>query len=142
MNVKSESKIINKAKPQKRTAWLKLRVTPAEKEAIAAKASSQGQTITDFIRQRALDYRLRQTPLEKEHLRQLARIGVNLNQLARWANIHKSRAETVQVLVALLSLERTVRGKDTQGLDTVEGRDTPPPLESAGLPIFENSPCT
>ena len=32
---------------------------------------------------RALDYRLRQTPLEKERIRQLARIGANLNQLAR-----------------------------------------------------------
>ena len=67
-----------------RTAWIKLRVTPAEKEAISAKAEAQGQTVTDFIRQRALDYRLRQTPLEKERIRQLARSGANLNQLARW----------------------------------------------------------
>nr|WP_232221541.1 MobC family plasmid mobilization relaxosome protein [Desulfovibrio sp. 6_1_46AFAA] len=65
--------------------------------------------MTDFIRQRALDYRLRQTPLEKEHVRQLARIGANLNQLARWVNIHKSRAETIDVLAALVSLERVLR---------------------------------
>lgn len=58
-------------KPERdtRSAWIKLRVTPAEKEAIAAKAAAQGQTVTDFIRQRALDYRLRQTPLEKERVR-------------------------------------------------------------------------
>ena len=111
-----------KAKKDTRTALVKLRVTPAEKEAITTKASAQGQTVTDFIRQRALDYRLRQTPLEKEHVRQLARIGVNLNQLARWANVHKSRAEVVDVLAALVSLER-------------ELRDTPPPPES------EDSPC-
>ncbi len=98
-------------KPQKntRTAWIKLRVTPAEKDAVIAKADAQGQTVTDFIRQRALDYRLRQTPLEKEHIRQLARIGANMIQLARWVNIHKSRAEAIGVLTALVSLERELR---------------------------------
>ena len=113
-----------KTKTETRTALVKLRVTPAEKEAITAKADAQGQTVTDFIRQRALDYRLRQTPLEKEHIRQLARIGVNLNQLARWANVHKSRAETIDVLAALVSLERELKEADT-----------PPPPES------EDSSC-
>ncbi|MDL2313632.1 plasmid mobilization relaxosome protein MobC [Desulfovibrio sp. OttesenSCG-928-C14] len=102
-----------KTKTETRTALVKLRVTPAEKEAIIAKAEALGQTVTDFIRQRALDYRLRQTPLEKEHVRQLARIGVNLNQLARWVNIHKSRAETIDVLAALVSLERELKEADT-----------------------------
>ena len=97
-----------KPKTQTRTAWLKLRVTPAEKESITAKAEAQGQTVTDFIRQRALDYRLRQTPLEKERVRQLARIGVNLNQLARWVNIHKSRAEVIDVFSGILWVERVV----------------------------------
>lgn len=98
-------------KPQKntRTVWIKLRVTPDEKAAITAKAEAQGQTVTDFIRQRALDYRLRQTPLEKERVRQLARIGANLNQIARWANIHKSRADALDVLAALVSLERELK---------------------------------
>ena len=97
----------------RRSAWLKLRVTPNEKEAITAKATMQGQTVTDFLRQRALDYRLRQTPLEKERIRQLARIGANLNQLARWANTWKSRAEAVEILAALVSLERALLAKDT-----------------------------
>lgn len=112
-------------KPQKdtRTAWIKLRVTPAEKAAITAKAKAQGQTVTDFIRQRALDYRLRQTPLEKERIRQLARIGANLNQLARWVNIHKSRTETIDLLSVLVSLER-------------ELRDTPPPPDNGEPPCI------
>jgi hypothetical protein len=93
-------------KSEIRSAWIKLRVSPAEKEAIVAKAEMQGQSLTDFLRQRALDYRLRQTPLEKERVRQLARIGSNLNQLARWANMYKGRAEALDVLVALVSLER------------------------------------
>lgn len=112
-------------KPRKdtRTAWIKLRVTPAEKADITGKAEARGQTVTDFIRQRALDYRLRQTPLEKERVRQLARIGANLNQLARWVNIHKSRAEAIDVLTALVSLER-------------ELRDTPPPPENGEPPCI------
>ena len=114
-----------KTKTETRTALVKLRVTPAEKDAITAKADSQGQTVTDFIRQRALDYRLRQTPLEKDRVRQLARIGVNLNQLARWVNIHKNRAEAIDVLAALVSLERELKNTDT-----------PPAPES------EDSSCT
>ena len=120
-----------KEKPPTRTAWIKLRVTPAEKEVITAKAEIQGQTVTDFIRQRALDYRLRQTPLEKERVRQLARIGANLNQLARWANTHKGRAEAVQVLAALLSFERTLKDEDTA-----------PPPESFDSPKSQDAPCT
>ena len=112
-----------RAKSETRTALVKLRVTPAEKDAITAKADSQGQTVTDFIRQRALDYRLRQTPLEKDRVRQLARIGVNLNQLARWVNIHKGRAEVIDVLVALVSLER-------------ELKDTPPPPDNGDSPCI------
>ena len=115
-----------KPKRDARSAWIKLRVSPTEKEAIAAKAAAQGQTVTDFIRQRALDYRLRQTPLEKERVRQLARIGANLNQLARWANIHKSRAEALDVLTALVSLENSVRA------------DTAPAPDSTS----EEAPCT
>lgn len=97
----------------RRSAWLKLRVTPEEKNVITARSTAQGLTVTDFLRQRALDYRLRQTPLEKERIRQLARIGANLNQLARWANTWKSRAEAVEILTALVSLERAFLAKDT-----------------------------
>ena len=60
-----------KEKRETRSAWIKLRATPAEKEIIAEKASAQGQTMTDFIRQRALDYRLRQTPLDQLESAQL-----------------------------------------------------------------------
>jgi len=93
-------------KAEIRSGWIKLRVSPSEKEAIVAKAKSQGQSITDFLRQRALGYRLRQTSFEKERVRQLARIGANLNQLAKWANTYKGRAEAMEVLIALASLER------------------------------------
>jgi len=75
-----------------------------------------------------MDYRLRRTPLEKERVRQLARIGANLNQVARWANTYKSQAEALQVLAALFSLERELRRyAGPMGSDP---RETPPTLES------------
>ena len=43
--------------------------------------------------------------MEKERLRQLARIGANLNQIAKWANTYKRAVEAVEVLTALASLE-------------------------------------
>lgn len=107
-----------------RTEWVKFRATPEEKKAIEEKASAQGQTLADFLRQRALDYRLRQTPQEKEHMLLLARIGVNLNQIARWANTHKKSAEAVDVITMLAGLEKAVRA------------DTPP------APADREQPCT
>ncbi|GHV53985.1 hypothetical protein FACS1894206_05810 [Deltaproteobacteria bacterium] len=91
-----------------RDSWIKIRVTKTERIAIVLKAKLQGLTIADFIRQRALDYRLRQTLVEKERIRQLARIGVNLNQLAHWANTYKSRAEALEVISILASLEQEI----------------------------------
>ena len=91
-----------------------MRVTPDEKKLIESKASSQGQTVTDFLRQRALDYRLRQSPLEKERIRQLARIGSNMNQIARWANTYKKRAEAVEVITRLILLERELHEEENE----------------------------
>ena len=95
-----------KENKERRSAWIKMRVTPDEKKLIESKASAQGQTVTDFLRQRALDFRLRQSPLEKERIRHLARIGSNMNQIARWANTYKKRAEAVEVITRLILLER------------------------------------
>ena len=91
-----------------------MRVTPDEKKLIESKASAQGQTVTDFLRQRALDYRLRQSPLEKERIRQLARIGANMNQIARWANTYKKRAEAVEVITRLIVLERELHSEENE----------------------------
>ena len=58
--------------------------------------------------------------IESERIRQLARIGNNLNQLARWANTHKTAAEAITVIAHLLSFERSllaVAGTDEDGGD-------------------------
>ncbi len=103
-----------KENKEKRSAWIKMRVTPDEKKLIESKASAQGQTVTDFLRQRALDYRLRQSPLEKERIRQLARIGANMNQIAHWANMYKEHAEAVEVITRLIVLERELHSEENE----------------------------
>ena len=55
------------------------------------------------------------TDLERERTRELARIGSNLNQIARWANTHKENAEALEVAAHLVAIERAL---DTL---TVEG---------------------
>lgn len=84
-----------------RTAIIKLRVTPDEKAEAESKALAFGVSLSDCVRQSLIGRSVRLTPKEKERLRLLARTGNNLNQLARWANVHKSRADAVAVLLAL-----------------------------------------
>ena len=55
--------------------------------------------------------------VERERTRELARIGSNLNQIARWANAHKGNAEAVEVIAHLVAIERA--------LDTLAVRDEP-----------------
>ncbi len=96
-----------------RDLWLKLRVTAQEKAAFEFTAAEAGMSLSDFVRQRLLGGRLRRTAEERDTVRQLARIGANLNQLARWANTHKGHAEALEVILCLDQLRdelKTIRG--------------------------------
>ena len=44
--------------------------------------------------------------VERERTRELARLGNNLNQIARWANTHKEAIEAVEVIGHLIAIER------------------------------------
>ena len=46
--------------------------------------------------------------IERERVRQIARIGNNLNQPARWANTHTSAVDAVAVIANLVSFERSL----------------------------------
>ena len=52
--------------------------------------------------------RMGHAELERERTRELARIGSNLNQIARWANTHKENAETVEMVAHLVAIERAL----------------------------------
>ena len=46
--------------------------------------------------------------LERERTRELARIGSNLNQIARWANTHKENTEALEVVAHLVAIEQAL----------------------------------
>ena len=91
-----------------RTAAVMVRVLPEERNVLRTNAALHGMSMSDYIRQTCLSIRLRRTPEEKRRLRELARIGSNINQLARWANTHKRAAEAVEILTALAGIERSL----------------------------------
>lgn len=88
----------------RRELMLKVRVSPEEKARMDDKALACGCSLSDLVRMRVLECRLRQTPEEKERLLLLARAGNNLNQLARWANTHKEHLPSVEILLQLDAL--------------------------------------
>ena len=88
-----------------RSAAVVVRVFPEERDILRFNAGLHGMSMSDYIRQTCLGIRLRKTPEEKRRLRELARIGANINQLARWANTYKRTAEAVEVVTALAGIE-------------------------------------
>ena len=91
-----------------RTASVVVRVFPEERDILRFNAGLHGMSMSEYVRQTCLGIRLRKTPAEKRRLRELVRIGTNLNQLARWANTYKRAAEAVEILTALASIERRI----------------------------------
>lgn len=91
-----------------RTAAVVVRVFPEERDILRLNAALHGMSMSEYIRQTCLGIRLRKTPEEKRRLRELARIGANINQLARWANTYKRAAEAVEVVTVLAGIERRI----------------------------------
>ena len=91
-----------------RSTAVVIRVHPEERDLLKLNAGIHGMSVSDYVRQTCLGLRLRRTPEEKRRLRDLARIGSNLNQLARWANTYKESLEAVEVLTALARIENQI----------------------------------
>ena len=98
-----------------RAKWVHVKVTDDERAGWQAQAEAVGLTLADLIRQRLGEARpVGRDPIRRraarradpELLAALGRIGSNLNQIARWANTYKGKAEAVQVLAALVSIEQ------------------------------------
>ena len=85
-----------------------IRVHPEERDLLKLNAGLHGLSVSDYVRQTCLGLRLRRTPEEKRRLRELARIGSNLNQIARWANTYQDSLKAVEVIAALASLETQI----------------------------------
>ncbi|MXW70533.1 MAG: MobC family plasmid mobilization relaxosome protein [Acidobacteria bacterium] len=96
---------------ERRTVQINVRLSAAERAAWRAKAAAAGVPLSDLLRQamaRTRTWTAADAAVERERTRQVARVGNNLNQLARWANTHPSEAEAVEVIAGLLSVERSL----------------------------------
>lgn len=105
------SRMPRKSRDEQRSAIAHARVTPAELERWQAKASAAGIPLSELLRQamrRTRAWTAAAAGIERERVRQVARIGSNLNQIARWANTCKDAAEAVEVVAHLAAIEREI----------------------------------
>ena len=103
-----------------RTLIAQARVSEAELAEWRVKAAAAGVGLSELLRRamaRTRTWTAAAAKVERERTRELARIGSNLNQIARWANAHKGDAEAVEVIAHLVAIERA--------LDTLAVRDEP-----------------
>ena len=76
---------------ERRTVLVAVRVSPTESADWRAKAKAAGVPLSALIRRAMARTRTWTAPaaeVERERTRQVSRIGNNLNQIARWANMH------------------------------------------------------
>lgn len=94
---------------QLRTAIVPCRVSPSELAEWRAKAERAGVTVSALIRRamtRTRTWTAEDSAAARDLARAVGRVGVNLNQIARWANTHRDAADALEVLAQLRDIER------------------------------------
>jgi hypothetical protein len=87
---------------------LLIRLSKTEKLSWQEKAILAGMPLAALIRQamkKATISNQLDRSLFQERTCQIRRIGINLNQIAKWANTYKSTAETIEIIEALKEIE-------------------------------------
>ncbi len=94
-----------------RTNTISIRLTESEKLDWELKAHAAGLTISQLAREAMGKVRVTNISaraIQIERTRQIAKIGNNLNQIARWANTYKHAAEAVEVVTHLIAIEQAL----------------------------------
>ena len=108
--------------------WIKVRASNAERTRWQELATVRGVSLSELIRSRLDGTRLRSRreppPVAPDLLRELARIGNNLNQLARAANRREPVTATA-LLARLIEIDR-----ELAGLRAAHQRQDAPPVYS------------
>ena len=82
-----------------RAVWVKVRASEAERAEWHAKARSAGLTLSDLVRRavgRTRTWTVPHAEVERERTQQVARVGNNLNQIARWASCIESTTACIR----------------------------------------------
>ena len=94
-----------------RTKPIAVRLTDEEKLDWDLKAHAAGLSISELVRQAMNRVRISHVgdrAVQIERTRQIAKIGNNLNQIARWVNRYKTTADTVEVVTHLVAIEQAL----------------------------------
>ena len=98
-------------KKVQRTKPIAVRLTDEEKLDWDLKAHAAGLSISELVRQAMNRVRISHIgdrAVQIERTRQIAKIGNNLNQIARWVNRYKTTADTVEVVTHLVAIEQAL----------------------------------
>lgn len=109
-----------------RTNIVNIRLTDTEKLDWDLKAHVTGLNISQLVRSAMTKTRItheKDRAIEIERIRQIARIGNNLNQIARWVNTYKSAAEAIEVISYLREIKFELNSINS--LDSHEGQKPP-----------------
>ena len=93
---------------EKKNDYIKVRLTKEEKLRWQEKAVNSGLSLSNLIR---LSVERSKTPTieNKQEIaaltRQVRRVGINLNQIAKWANTYGSTAEAIEIIECLRAIE-------------------------------------
>lgn len=99
----------------RRVDTVKLRLRPEEASAWRAEAKAVDKTLSNLIRERMGAAQGTQITPKRQRLTKkadpalltaLARVGTNLNQIAKWVNTQKSEADAIEVIGHLITIER------------------------------------
>lgn len=91
---------------------IEIRISEADYLRLKLKSENAGISISDLIRNSALATRTwtaQDKRIKSEKVRQIARIGNNLNQIARFCNQHKSTTDTMEIVQFLVSIEHELK---------------------------------
>ena len=94
-----------------RTNTISIRLTDSEKLDWELKAHAAGLTISQLAREamnRVKVMNVSDRAIQIQRTYQIAKIGNNLNQIARWANTYTNTIEAVEVITYLIAIEKAL----------------------------------
>jgi len=96
---------------ERRTASVRVKLTPSEKTALESAAAARGGSVSDYMRESCLVRRggappeVRRNPEARKLMEELRAIGNNLNQIARHTNVIKEITRPDELAATLRELK-------------------------------------
>jgi len=96
----------------KKTRRVEVRFSEKEYNELSVIADKGDTTVSDVVRRSATKVKtitLGAKRAQQESAREIAKIGNNLNQIARWVNTHKSNADAITILTHLREIDKSIK---------------------------------